>query len=103
MSGTTLSVYPNDGGKLNKSPDDAESAREAESPLQGLKLASHEVLEKAQTQGRIKCTKCGGSRMFFCYTCFSVVGVDEAKIPQIKVSNSRTSSMGLLELHDTEL
>uniref|UniRef100_A0A3Q3JNB7 tRNA-uridine aminocarboxypropyltransferase 1 n=1 Tax=Monopterus albus TaxID=43700 RepID=A0A3Q3JNB7_MONAL len=39
-----------------------------------LKLASHAVLEKAQQRGRVKCSKCGGSRMFFCYTCCSLVG-----------------------------
>lgn len=55
------------------------------SPLQDLKLASHDVLEKAQTHGRIKCPKCGGSRMFFCYTCYSLVGVNPKEIPVIKL------------------
>uniref|UniRef100_A0A3P9LJQ6 tRNA-uridine aminocarboxypropyltransferase 1 n=1 Tax=Oryzias latipes TaxID=8090 RepID=A0A3P9LJQ6_ORYLA len=50
-------------------------------PLQGLKLASHKVLEKAQQTGRLKCSKCGGSRMFFCYTCCSLVGVSIQEIP----------------------
>ncbi|KAG5849006.1 tRNA-uridine aminocarboxypropyltransferase 1 [Anguilla rostrata] len=56
-----------------------------ERPLQGLKLASHEVLEKAQLTGRLKCSKCSGSRMFYCYTCFSLVGVTPQEIPTIKL------------------
>ena len=55
-------------------------------PLHGLSLASHAVLEKAQQRGRVKCSKCGGSRMFFCYTCCSLVGVTHIEIPSVKVS-----------------
>ncbi|XP_015231129.1 PREDICTED: DTW domain-containing protein 1 isoform X1 [Cyprinodon variegatus] len=54
-------------------------------PLQGLKLASHVVLDSAQQRGRLKCSKCGGSRMFFCYTCCSLVGVGMQEIPVIKL------------------
>ncbi|KAI1889683.1 hypothetical protein AGOR_G00165480 [Albula goreensis] len=54
-------------------------------PFQGLKLASHNVLERAQLTGRLKCSKCCGSRMFYCYTCFSLVGVNQEEIPQIKL------------------
>ncbi|KAM8894751.1 tRNA-uridine aminocarboxypropyltransferase 1 [Spinachia spinachia] len=57
----------------------------AKQPLQGLKLASHAVLEKAQERGRLKCSKCGGSRMFFCYTCCSLLGVHLQEIPVIKL------------------
>ncbi|KAM4593250.1 tRNA-uridine aminocarboxypropyltransferase 1 isoform 1-T2 [Odontesthes bonariensis] len=57
----------------------------AKHPLQGLQLASHAVLEKAQQNGRLKCSKCGGSRMFFCYTCCSLVGVSNQEIPLIKL------------------
>lgn len=73
--------------RLSKCSDNLTSnhSSKEELPLQGLKLASHEVLEKAQTQGRIKCSKCGGSRMFFCYTCFSLVGVNQQEIPLIKL------------------
>lgn len=56
-----------------------------EQPLQSLKLASHAVLEEAQQRGRLKCSKCGGSRKFFCYTCCSLVGVTREEIPLIKV------------------
>lgn len=56
-----------------------------EQPLQGLRLASHTVLEKAQERGRLKCSKCGGSRMFFCYTCCSLVGVNQKEIPSVKL------------------
>ncbi|XP_048825251.1 tRNA-uridine aminocarboxypropyltransferase 1 [Brienomyrus brachyistius] len=54
-------------------------------PFDGLKLASHEVLEKAQMTGRSKCPKCNGSRMFYCYTCFSLVGVSQDDVPKIKL------------------
>uniref|UniRef100_A0A3P9JS94 tRNA-uridine aminocarboxypropyltransferase 1 n=1 Tax=Oryzias latipes TaxID=8090 RepID=A0A3P9JS94_ORYLA len=61
--------------------DSSDSRELAKQPLQGLKLASHKVLEKAQQTGRLKCSKCGGSRMFFCYTCCSLVGVSIQEIP----------------------
>ncbi|CAF99855.1 unnamed protein product, partial [Tetraodon nigroviridis] len=56
-----------------------------ERPLQSLKLASHAVLEEAQQRGRLKCSKCGGSRKFFCYTCCLLVGVTQEDVPLIKV------------------
>uniref|UniRef100_A0A087XGH9 tRNA-uridine aminocarboxypropyltransferase 1 n=1 Tax=Poecilia formosa TaxID=48698 RepID=A0A087XGH9_POEFO len=65
-----------------KSVDAHELAKE---PLQGLKLASHAVLDTAQQRGRLKCSKCGGSRMFFCYTCCSLVGDNMQEIPVIKL------------------
>ncbi|XP_041841826.1 tRNA-uridine aminocarboxypropyltransferase 1 [Melanotaenia boesemani] len=70
---TTVSRDPSDIHELNKQP------------LQDLILASHAVLEKAQQSGRLKCSKCGGSRMFFCYTCCSLVGVSVQEIPLIKL------------------
>ncbi|XP_020833934.1 tRNA-uridine aminocarboxypropyltransferase 1 isoform X2 [Phascolarctos cinereus] len=54
-----------------------------EEPLQNLCLASQEVLQKAQQSGRAKCLKCGGSRMFYCYTCY--VPVETVPIEQIPV------------------
>ncbi|XP_068605703.1 tRNA-uridine aminocarboxypropyltransferase 1 isoform X1 [Brachionichthys hirsutus] len=67
-------------------PTDSSDARAlAEQPLQGLKLRSHEILEKAQKEGRLKCSKCGGSRMFFCYTCCTLVGVAPEEIPLVKL------------------
>ncbi|KAM4743867.1 tRNA-uridine aminocarboxypropyltransferase 1 isoform 2-T2 [Anableps anableps] len=66
--------------------DDSPDVRElAKQPLLGLKLASHAVLDTAQERGRLKCSKCGGSRMFFCYTCCSLVGVNMQEIPVIKL------------------
>ncbi|GAB5572472.1 tRNA-uridine aminocarboxypropyltransferase 1 [Prionailurus iriomotensis] len=53
----------------------------AEDPLQNLCLASQEVLQKAQQSGRSKCLKCGGSRMFYCYTCY--VPVENVPIEQM--------------------
>ncbi|XP_061607457.1 tRNA-uridine aminocarboxypropyltransferase 1 isoform X4 [Phyllopteryx taeniolatus] len=57
----------------------------SEPPLRGLKLASHGVLEKVQQRGRSKCAKCGGSRMFFCYTCCLLVDVSLHEIPVVKL------------------
>ncbi|XP_068954121.1 tRNA-uridine aminocarboxypropyltransferase 1 [Petaurus breviceps papuanus] len=54
-----------------------------EDPLQNLRLASQEVLQKAQQSGRAKCLKCGGSRMFYCYTCY--VPVETVPVEQIPV------------------
>ncbi|XP_014824326.1 PREDICTED: DTW domain-containing protein 1 isoform X1 [Poecilia mexicana] len=65
--------------------DSSEVHELAKEPLQGLKLASHAVLDTAQQRGRLKCSKCGGSRMFFCYTCCSLVGDNMQEIPVIKL------------------
>ncbi|KAF7666624.1 hypothetical protein LDENG_00099250 [Lucifuga dentata] len=65
--------------------DSSDTHELAKQPLQGLKLASHGVLDEAQQRGRLKCSKCGGSRMFFCYTCCSLVGVSLEEIPLIKL------------------
>ncbi|XP_036400153.1 tRNA-uridine aminocarboxypropyltransferase 1 [Megalops cyprinoides] len=71
---------------LETAPCDSSSKNEhGKQPLQGLKLASHKVLERAQLTGRLKCSKCNGSRMFYCYTCFSLVGVSQQEIPTIKL------------------
>lgn len=73
--------------KTTVSSDSSDSCEQTKQPLQGLKLASHAVLEKAQQRGRLKCSKCGGSRMFFCYTCCSLVGVTLQEIPITKVGH----------------
>uniref|UniRef100_A0A8C9Q1M3 tRNA-uridine aminocarboxypropyltransferase 1 n=1 Tax=Spermophilus dauricus TaxID=99837 RepID=A0A8C9Q1M3_SPEDA len=58
----------------------------SENPLQNLCLASQEVLQKAQQSGRSKCLKCGGSRMFYCYTCYvPVENVPIEQIPLVKL------------------
>ncbi|XP_045756061.1 tRNA-uridine aminocarboxypropyltransferase 1 [Mirounga angustirostris] len=58
----------------------------AEDPLQNLRLASQEVLHKAQQSGRSKCLKCGGSRMFYCYTCYvPVENVPIQQMPLVKL------------------
>ncbi|XP_053784803.1 tRNA-uridine aminocarboxypropyltransferase 1 isoform X2 [Desmodus rotundus] len=58
----------------------------AEDPLQNLCLASQEVLQKAQQSGRSKCLKCGGSRMFYCYTCYvPVENVPMEQMPLVKL------------------
>lgn len=71
--------------KTSASTEPSNICEVTEQPLQSLKLASHAVLEKAQQRGRLKCSKCGGSRKFFCYTCCSLVGVTQEEIPIIKV------------------
>lgn len=58
----------------------------AEDPLQNLCLASQDVLKNAQQNGRSKCLKCGGSRMFYCYTCYvPVENVPVEQIPHVKL------------------
>uniref|UniRef100_A0A2I3H9Q4 tRNA-uridine aminocarboxypropyltransferase n=1 Tax=Nomascus leucogenys TaxID=61853 RepID=A0A2I3H9Q4_NOMLE len=58
----------------------------SEDPLQNLCLASQEVLQKARQSGRSKCLKCGGSRMFYCYTCYvPVENVPIEQIPLVKL------------------
>ncbi|XP_004639067.1 DTW domain-containing protein 1 isoform X1 [Octodon degus] len=67
-----------------KQPDAAFIA--SEDPLQNLCLASQEILQKAQQSGRSKCLKCGGSRMFYCYTCYvPVENVPVEQIPLVKL------------------
>ncbi|XP_023421697.1 tRNA-uridine aminocarboxypropyltransferase 1 isoform X2 [Cavia porcellus] len=58
----------------------------SEDPLQNLCLASQEILQKAQRSGRSRCVKCGGSRMFYCYTCYvPVENVPGGQIPLVKL------------------
>ncbi|XP_070764298.1 tRNA-uridine aminocarboxypropyltransferase 1 [Enoplosus armatus] len=78
-------LHPSCRDKTTVSSDSSDAHELAKQPLQGLKLASHAVLEKAQQKGRLKCSKCGGSRMFFCYTCCTLVGVTLQEIPLIKL------------------
>ncbi|XP_074150563.1 tRNA-uridine aminocarboxypropyltransferase 1 isoform X1 [Sminthopsis crassicaudata] len=67
-----------------------------EDPLQNLCLASQEVLQKAQQSGRAKCLKCGGSRMFYCYTCYiPVETVPVEQIPVVKVCQKRNAWLPL--------
>uniref|UniRef100_A0A3P8RLH5 tRNA-uridine aminocarboxypropyltransferase 1 n=1 Tax=Amphiprion percula TaxID=161767 RepID=A0A3P8RLH5_AMPPE len=78
-------LHPGCRNKTTVSSDSSDSHELAKQPLQGLKLASHAVLEEAQHRGRLKCSKCGGSRMFFCYTCCALVGVSLQEIPSLKL------------------
>ncbi|KAM6201970.1 tRNA-uridine aminocarboxypropyltransferase 1 [Rhynchocyon petersi] len=72
-------------GEIQESQTTAISS-EDEDPLQNLHLASQEVLQKAQQSGRSKCLKCGGSRMFYCYTCYvPVENVPIEQIPLVKL------------------
>lgn len=78
-------LHPSCHDKKTVSSDSSDACEIAKEPLQGLKLASHEALKTAQQKGRLKCPKCGGSRMYFCYTCCSLVGVTQQEIPLIKL------------------
>ncbi|XP_033972636.1 DTW domain-containing protein 1 isoform X1 [Trematomus bernacchii] len=78
-------LHPSCPDKTTVSSDSSDTRELAKEPLQGLKLASHAVLEKAKERGRLICSKCGGSRMFFCYTCCSLLGVSHQEIPVIKL------------------
>ncbi|XP_057204313.1 tRNA-uridine aminocarboxypropyltransferase 1 [Triplophysa rosa] len=55
------------------------------SPLWGLMLASHGPLDDAQRAGRMKCSSCGASRMFYCYSCGALVGLDPRDVPNVKL------------------
>ncbi|XP_063737460.1 tRNA-uridine aminocarboxypropyltransferase 1 isoform X2 [Eleginops maclovinus] len=78
-------LHPSCPDKTTVSSGSSDTHELAKEPLQGLKLASHAVLEKAKERGRLLCSKCGGSRMFFCYTCCSLLGVSHQEIPVIKL------------------
>ncbi|XP_026532878.1 DTW domain-containing protein 1 isoform X3 [Notechis scutatus] len=57
-----------------------------ETPFDSLCLTSQAVLERAQKQGRSKCPRCHGSRMFYCYSCYvPVETVPVEDIPIVKL------------------
>ncbi|KAM9409563.1 tRNA-uridine aminocarboxypropyltransferase 1 [Pholidichthys leucotaenia] len=85
MSSQAEDRSPSCQEKMGVSSDSSDTNDTAEKHFQGLKLASHAVLEEAQQRGRLKCSKCGGSRMFFCYTCYTLVGTGQQEIPSVKL------------------
>ncbi|XP_013921838.1 PREDICTED: DTW domain-containing protein 1 [Thamnophis sirtalis] len=55
-------------------------------PFDNLCLTSQAILERAQKQGRSKCPRCHGSRMFYCYSCYvPVETVPVEDIPIVKL------------------
>ncbi|XP_006628759.3 tRNA-uridine aminocarboxypropyltransferase 1 isoform X2 [Lepisosteus oculatus] len=82
--GKPISDSP-DNPRSPRAPSGAAGEEPGTEPFGDLKRAPHDVLERAQRAGRLKCCKCRGSRMFYCYTCFSLVGVNPEEIPQIKL------------------
>ncbi|XP_070809799.1 tRNA-uridine aminocarboxypropyltransferase 1 isoform X1 [Pituophis catenifer annectens] len=57
-----------------------------ETPFDNLCLTSQAILERAQKQGRSKCPRCHGSRMFYCYSCYvPVETVPVEDIPIVKL------------------
>lgn len=82
-----LELREENNSKLVEKQQSQTSSAVLEDPLQNLCLASQEVLQKAQQSGRSKCLKCGGSRMFYCYTCYvPVENVPKEQMPLVKVS-----------------
>lgn len=55
------------------------------SSLSGLLIASHAPLDDAQRAGRMKCSRCGASRMFYCYSCCALVGLEPRDVPSVKL------------------
>ncbi|KAK1785278.1 hypothetical protein P4O66_018672 [Electrophorus voltai] len=68
-----------------KQSDQRDIREQADQALQGLALAPHHALYTAQKTGRLKCSTCGGSRMFYCYTCCSLVGLNPQQIPVVQL------------------
>ncbi|XP_065114019.1 tRNA-uridine aminocarboxypropyltransferase 1 [Paramisgurnus dabryanus] len=64
---------------------DPDTVAAEEGSLSGLKLASHAPLDDAQRAGRMKCSRCGASRMFYCYSCCALVGLDPHDVPSVKL------------------
>ncbi|XP_043932301.1 tRNA-uridine aminocarboxypropyltransferase 1 [Protopterus annectens] len=64
----------------------ASDQQQTDDPFQSLKLASHDVLERALQNGRSTCHRCNGSRMFYCYTCHALLkSLPHEEIPEIKL------------------
>ncbi|XP_051512298.1 tRNA-uridine aminocarboxypropyltransferase 1-like [Myxocyprinus asiaticus] len=64
---------------------DQDCAARERSSLSGLLLASHAPLDEAQRAGRMKCSRCGSSRMFYCYSCCALVGLESQDVPNVKL------------------
>lgn len=84
------SVFPQESEKNHGNCMETKQSQTAsvasEDPLQNLRLASQEVLHKAQRSGRSRCLQCGGSRMFYCYTCYvPVENVPTEQIPLVQL------------------
>lgn len=84
------SVVPQESEENNTNCVETKQSQTAsiasEDPLQNLCLASQEVLHKAQQSGRSRCLQCGGSRMFYCYTCcVPVENVPTEQIPFVQL------------------
>ncbi|XP_053601415.1 tRNA-uridine aminocarboxypropyltransferase 1 [Plodia interpunctella] len=64
-------------------PKSKEARTRDDKPFEGMMIADAAAL--AALEGRSPCTKCGKSRMYFCYTCY--VPVDQIKdhIPQCRL------------------
>lgn len=65
-------------------PKSQEARSREENPFEGMDIAGAEPLNALIS--RSPCTKCGKSRMYFCYTCFVPVAQIEGQIPLCRVS-----------------
>lgn len=64
-------------------PKSQEARIRDDKPFEGMDIANTEPLDSLT--GRSACSKCGKSRMYFCYTCFVPVSILQGRIPFCKV------------------
>ncbi|XP_041973803.1 tRNA-uridine aminocarboxypropyltransferase 1 [Aricia agestis] len=64
-------------------PKSLEARKRDEKPFEGLVIFNLEALH--EVKNRSACSKCGKSRMYFCYTCFIPVSQLKNQIPQCKL------------------
>ncbi|XP_023948938.2 tRNA-uridine aminocarboxypropyltransferase 1 [Bicyclus anynana] len=60
-------------------PKSLEARNRNDTPFEGLKISNSDVLN--DLNNRSLCSRCGKSRMYFCYTCFVPVAQLEGRIP----------------------
>lgn len=63
-----------------KSPD---ARKRDDKPFEGMAITDTNIISTINE--RSPCTKCGKSRMYFCYTCFLPVHQLQGRIPVCKV------------------
>ncbi|CAG9108144.1 unnamed protein product [Plutella xylostella] len=64
-------------------PKSPEARNRDDKPFEGMKITNSHVLEKLDQ--RSACTRCGKSRMYFCYTCYIPVADLKDCIPHCKL------------------
>ena len=56
---------------------------DGKSPFDGLHISAHDPLTARKQRSR--CSQCGSSRKYFCYTCYIPVPELVGKLPKLKV------------------